>query len=160
MLSKRGERGDTIVEVLICLAVLGLVLSGAYVTANRNSLANRSAQERLEAVKLAEAQIERLRTAVQANPAIVNTMTGFCLPSDAPALAPVSSSDGKCTVKADDMTAAPDVAPRYAMSITRVAAIPPTVDGVVGHRYRVTATWENISGTGSDKLDTYYEVYR
>ena len=160
MLSNRRERGDTIVEVLICLAVLGLVLGGAYVTANRNSLANRSAQERLEAVKLAEAQIERLRTAVQADSALLNRTVGFCLPSDTAALTPVAASDARCTVRADDTTAPADVAPRYGMSITRVAAMPPTSDGVLGYRYRVTASWENVSGTGIDKLDTFYEVYR
>src|SRR5687767_4350813 len=54
------ERGDTIVEVLIAIAVVSLILGGAYTTTNRSMQATRSAQERSVALTLAESQIERL----------------------------------------------------------------------------------------------------
>lgn len=56
----RAQGGDTIVEVLISIAILGTVLAGAYVTSNRSLLAERTAQEHTEALTLAESQVESL----------------------------------------------------------------------------------------------------
>lgn len=63
MLIKRKslEKGDTIVEVLVVLAVLGLALSVAYATANRSLLNARQAQENAEATELVQQQIEEVR---------------------------------------------------------------------------------------------------
>ena len=59
--TKTGSRGDTIIEILLSIAVLSLVLSVSYGLANRSSQATRQAQERSEAQKLAEEQLELLR---------------------------------------------------------------------------------------------------
>jgi prepilin-type N-terminal cleavage/methylation domain-containing protein len=55
------QRGDTIVEVLIAMAIISLVLAGAYVTSNRNTILMQSSQERQQAQRLVEGQIEMLR---------------------------------------------------------------------------------------------------
>lgn len=62
-MSKRRltQLGDTIVEVLICMAIAGLALGLAYGTTRRSLNQIREAEERQEAVKLAEEQIERLQ---------------------------------------------------------------------------------------------------
>lgn len=60
----RGNHGDTIVEVLIAMAVVSLVLSGAYASSNRSAQATRTAQERGEATKFAESQVEQVKVAV------------------------------------------------------------------------------------------------
>lgn len=59
--SLRSQRGDTILEVLIATAVLTLILTMAYTAANRGSLSTRQAQERGEASRHTEAQIELLK---------------------------------------------------------------------------------------------------
>lgn len=59
---KLDIRGDTLVEVLIALAVIVLVIAGAYNSATRSLRVTRQAQERVEAVKLAENQIEQLKS--------------------------------------------------------------------------------------------------
>ena len=41
----KNQRGDTIIEVLIVLAVLGLAIGITYATANRSILNARQAQE-------------------------------------------------------------------------------------------------------------------
>ena len=46
-----SERGDTLVEVLIAIAVVSLILGGAFVTTNKNLQATREAQERGNAQK-------------------------------------------------------------------------------------------------------------
>jgi prepilin-type N-terminal cleavage/methylation domain-containing protein len=58
---KLSQKGDTLVEVLISMAILSLVLVGAYVTSNRNRVSIEANQERQEAQRLTEAQIEMLR---------------------------------------------------------------------------------------------------
>jgi Tfp pilus assembly protein PilV len=56
------QRGDTIVEVLIALAVASSVLGITYATMNRNLIITRAAQERTEAAKLAQGQLEILKS--------------------------------------------------------------------------------------------------
>ncbi len=57
----QNQRGDTIAEVLICAAIIGLMLSAAFVVSNRNTTANRMSQERATALKISESQIEMLK---------------------------------------------------------------------------------------------------
>ena len=45
-LMRSRQRGDTIVEVLIAIAVIGAVLGGAYVVVNNSANNNQAAQER------------------------------------------------------------------------------------------------------------------
>jgi type II secretory pathway pseudopilin PulG len=57
----KNSRGDTIVEVLLALAVLSVVLVGAFATSKRTLDNSRQAQERSEALKTMESQVERLK---------------------------------------------------------------------------------------------------
>ena len=65
-LKRLSQTGDTIVEVLVAIAVAGAVLGGAYSLINANVKSNQLAQERSNAVKIAESQVERLRSYVNA----------------------------------------------------------------------------------------------
>ncbi len=58
---KKTARGDTLVEVMLALAIIGLVLGFSYATASRALRVGRFAQEQTEALKVAEAQVERLK---------------------------------------------------------------------------------------------------
>jgi type II secretory pathway pseudopilin PulG len=62
-LKKLNNTGDTIVEVLIVLAVLGLAMSISYATANRGLQKSRNAQEHSQALGIINSQIELLRSA-------------------------------------------------------------------------------------------------
>src|SRR5437868_4001892 len=55
------HRGDTIVEVLVVLAVLGLAIGISFATANRSLLATRAAQENSQATSYLQSQVEELR---------------------------------------------------------------------------------------------------
>lgn len=57
------SRGDTIVEVMIVLAVLGLAFAISYATANRGVLQARNAEEHSEALGILDGQVEELRAA-------------------------------------------------------------------------------------------------
>lgn len=64
-----SQTGDTIVEVLIAIAVTSLMLTGAFTSARQSTVGTRKSQERVEALKVAEEQLEYLRelTAVDGN---------------------------------------------------------------------------------------------
>lgn len=55
-----NQPGDTIVEVMIVLAVLGLAIGISYATANRSLLNARQAQENSQATTAAQAQVEQI----------------------------------------------------------------------------------------------------
>lgn len=56
-----NSRGDTIVEVLISIAVVSVVLVSAFASARQSTKTTQSALEHTEALKIAEGQVEQLR---------------------------------------------------------------------------------------------------
>lgn len=68
----RSQAGDTIIEVMIALAIIGFTIALAYSITSRSLRIGRQAQERTEAVKLAESQIESL-VALARNSALDST---------------------------------------------------------------------------------------
>lgn len=60
---RRASKGDTIVEVLIAVAVVSVVITSAYLVANRSTNGIQGAQEQSYAQKLVEQQTELLRSA-------------------------------------------------------------------------------------------------
>ena len=83
MILFRNQRGDTIIEVLISVAVLSLVLSASFGLANRNSQAFRQAGERGEAQKLAQAEVEKLKTYLSNSSNSMPSLNSyFCMKND------------------------------------------------------------------------------
>lgn len=60
-LNHRNQRGDTIVEVVIAIAVISSVLTGAFYLTNHSTRAVRDAQEHAQALQLLQGQVEQLR---------------------------------------------------------------------------------------------------
>jgi type II secretory pathway pseudopilin PulG len=99
--NKQKTRGDTIVEVLMSIAIVGAVIAGAYALASRSLAEGVSASEHSQAIKLAESQIEALKSrqrdaatrrdiwtqyfapANPINPATINNLSNFCLDTTA-----------------------------------------------------------------------------
>lgn len=152
-INNRKISGDTIVEVLLAIAITSVVLAGAYVAVDRSMKANRSAQERSEAVKVAEAQIERLKYLnFSSSSADIYQNGPFCITSTlAVRLITDVSSDS------DDPVGCRSSG-RYVASITR--------DASTGtHQIRVL--WENVTGSstvtaypGFDEIKMYYRIYQ
>lgn len=90
---QRNQRGDTIIEVMIAIAVVGMVLGASYRIANRALQTGRFAQEQTEALKIAESQVEKLKykaSQFKQGDAIAGTIfdtvpaeTRFCVADDA-----------------------------------------------------------------------------
>jgi prepilin-type N-terminal cleavage/methylation domain-containing protein len=136
-----GQRGDTIVEVLISMAIISLVLAGAYTTSTRNSALIQGSQEREQAQRLVEGQIENLRS----HGGI--TGSGDCFDSSG---TEKPSTDSSCSARS-----APFSGASYVLSIT----------GPVGTNspsgvYTVMAVWSSLGGkTPNDsKVTMYYRL--
>jgi Tfp pilus assembly protein PilV len=79
-----GNRGDTIVEVLIAIALVSLILVGAFVTSNRSLAATRDSQEHSEASQVLQSQIERARIIITSSASdavdpLVTSQTLYCV---------------------------------------------------------------------------------
>lgn len=74
------QAGDTIVEVLIAIAVISLILTGAFVVTSRSARAVRDSQEHAEALFLLQGQIERVRSlAASSSSTVYNSSAIFCI---------------------------------------------------------------------------------
>ena len=81
----RQTRGDTLVEVLIAIAVVSSVLGIAYSIMNRNIITMRDNQERSEATRQAQTQVESLKAFWDVptdRQAIEGVIGSFCVSDD------------------------------------------------------------------------------
>ena len=78
----RTQTGDTIVEVLISIAILGFILASSYALSTRNQLSALKTQERAEATSIANTQLESLRAYLETR--LISTIASptFCLTRD------------------------------------------------------------------------------
>ena len=143
-----GERGDTIVEVLIAVAVVSLILGGAYVATNKSLLGSRAAQERGDALKLVESQFESIKAiAAGTNSDSVlgsGTPASFCIVNSTTVA--ISTSAG-CKVSAKGTATTKE--PAYNLSVVRTN----------NTTFTVTNTWSAIERKGTDSLHMTYRVY-
>ncbi|HSH18307.1 MAG TPA: prepilin-type N-terminal cleavage/methylation domain-containing protein, partial [Candidatus Saccharimonadales bacterium] len=58
---ERRQHGDTIVEVIIAVAIVSSVLAGAFTVSQKSALAVRSSQEHGEMLQLLQGQVETVR---------------------------------------------------------------------------------------------------
>ncbi len=125
---RKQQRGDTLVEVLLAIAVAGSVLGIAFSTMNRNIVSTRAAQERTEAAKYAQGQLESLKFATDTSV----TLPGgnFCFNGSG---TPVS---GSCTSNS-----------LYNATIVSTGT----------RLYRITVTWDRLTG-GQDQIQMVYRT--
>lgn len=74
--------GDTIVEVMIVLAVLSVGLTLGYSIASRSILVGQAALERNQATQLLESELQELKYLVTSNSSNINSLainTNFCI---------------------------------------------------------------------------------
>lgn len=141
-----SRRGDTIIEVMVVLAVLGLALSMAYTTANRSLKNTRQAQENAEASVLAQSQIEALRSmTVAGNPQNIFQAGPYCVNTSTTPYVVVAPPSNACMAN-----------PLYDVKIEyqQLSAIPK------GGTFKVTITWADVSGQGNDTVTSVYRLYQ
>jgi prepilin-type N-terminal cleavage/methylation domain-containing protein len=80
-LIKLGQNGDTIVEVMIAVVIIGTVLAGAFTLTNRNTRSIRDAEEHSQALQMLQGQLEQLRASSSTN-AYNDYGSNFCFDED------------------------------------------------------------------------------
>jgi type II secretory pathway pseudopilin PulG len=133
------ETGDTLIEVLIALTVVASMIGAAYATSSRNLRGNRQAQERGEALKLAESQLEKLKGMVAAGQTSPFTTTGsFCMSQSG---AVQQATTANCTTSAGG--------PSYYVTIERQT----------NDNFAIVVVWDRVGGNGSDVINMNYRVH-
>jgi len=136
------QSGDTIVEVLFALIVIGIILTGGYSVVTHSILDERDAQEHSYALGLVQSQIEQLRAYVLYNPtsSLPFAITTGCMVSSAPV-----SGSSSCTYSLNSTQ-------QYLISVKLN-----TTDNV----YNVTATWPSLilnNGSSQDNITIPYRI--
>lgn len=161
---KRRQAGDTIVEVMIVLAILGSAIGISYTTASRSLLNARQAQENAEATKIAQSQIESLYTpskitdpASTAQYLYVNGRT-FCMSKNAgnvvtgfPAFGGEQRDIPDANYPDDDTTDKSCVKGRYHYSIRYNQAD--------NDQFTVVVVWADVLGEGNDTVTMHYRIH-
>jgi type II secretory pathway pseudopilin PulG len=171
---KKNIKGDTIIEVLVCLAILGFVMTLAYTISTKSLQTIRRAQERVEALKIAEGQVELLkdmqknRTTDFINAADRDIGQPFCLnnagtviPFNVPAdhswdedlsLDTLNYPNNGPNQKCKDLSASGTGAGLY-----NVAIVAP--DDPDGGTFKVYVRWLRLGGGVNDQVTMEYRLY-
>jgi type II secretory pathway pseudopilin PulG len=158
MMRKLGYRGDTIVEVMIVLAVLGLAISISYATANKSLQAVRSAQESAKAHQLLQSQTELLRALSvtgNTNPAKNVFIPGpFCVDVRDPINVPPTVKLITITNNTKDASDPCYYDELYSINVTYVDTVnnPST--------FYLKAVWPDVNGKDTDGASLTYRFYK
>jgi Tfp pilus assembly protein PilV len=156
-----GQAGDTIVEVVIAIAVIAVVLIGAFVVTNRSLTAVRDSQEHSEALNLLQGQVEQLRIAA-VQPGLNSAPSSFCFNNLGKIVATSSTPGSACTQNSSRQAGNGVADARYSLAITKCSVLlgcpvcatncPSTTE------YILTANWPSPSG-GTDRIQLTYRVF-
>jgi type II secretory pathway pseudopilin PulG len=136
------QDGDTIVEVLISMAIVSVILAGAYAITTQDLKATQDASERSQAQQLVQQQIELLRPYAATGTTVPD---GNCLQEGGlPATGGVTAVSGaNCQLQGGSGTCTSSFC--YTVAITQ-----PTAGS-----YEITATWPNQHGSNSSVTMDY-----
>lgn len=153
----KATAGDTIVEVLIAMAVASSVMGGAFVVVNRTMANTRQAQEHSEALQLANGQIERIIKLATVNAAAVK--------SQAPRYMCADQTDGHLitqpTLTATEPITAGDSS--YANDCKGIGSVQYRIAfkyDLPNDFFKVYITWPSATGNGYDQVNLSYRTYQ
>lgn len=154
----KNQKGDTILEVLVVVAVLSLILTISYALANRSAQANRQAQERSEATKYTEAQIELVKTylsktAISALPA---SGSKFCMRSDG---SPTAAIPGPIPDDAQADLTFSGYPPECKTDPLRTGITYNYYIQREGNTFTAYTRWVKVGGAGADEVSMIHRIY-
>jgi type II secretory pathway pseudopilin PulG len=144
------EAGDTIIEVLISIAIVSVILGGAFVTTRNSQIGVRDSQEHAEALKLIESQIEQLRVDAASDGNIKTATTPFCMYNEKPVSAVVPPASTDC--KQDSAGQPTATQPVFALTVNRASS-----NG--GYLFTIKAQWDSVAGNGKAQESMVYRLY-
>jgi type II secretory pathway pseudopilin PulG len=147
-----NQAGDTIVEVFVCLAVIGAVFGGAFAATRSAQLGVRNSQEHTEALQLAQNQVEQLRNAASTNASLFSQSGSFCMLNEQIATGAncVQDSSGNSPPASNEVG--------YTISITDCKDTSCDNQVLGSDQFTVQVTWDEISG-GTAQVNLIYRIY-
>jgi prepilin-type N-terminal cleavage/methylation domain-containing protein len=145
----RPERGDTLVEVMIAIAIVASVLGASYATAARSLRAGRQSQERSEALRYVESQIERIKFVAGGGgtgTVFKDNTSPFCVKEDNSV---VDVSGTNCTFGG-----------LYEVSVKFEQANPGNPVTNKDNLFTVVAVWDRLGSGGDRGRDSISMVYK
>ncbi|HSX32927.1 MAG TPA: prepilin-type N-terminal cleavage/methylation domain-containing protein [Candidatus Saccharimonadales bacterium] len=141
MIPRRHEHGDTIVEVLISMAIVSLILGGAYATTNRSLQSTRADQEQTTALKIAQGQLEEIKSAAITNPNFFTgaTLVPFCVDATGTIFL---AGNNACKSGSGQLI--------YQTSVQRTNT----------NDITLTESWQDVRGRNTDTVQLHYRVYQ
>lgn len=143
-LIRNKQTGDTIVEVVIAIAVIAVVLTGAFIVTNHSLTSVRDSEEHSEALNLLQGQVEQLRNAVnQSTITPADIANGFCFLSNGSIQEPVTAACVQNTL--------------YKLSIQQCNSSECPPSGLSTVTYLLTASWNSLN-SGLDQVQLTYSA--
>lgn len=147
----RNSRGDTIVEVMIAVLVLGAVLASAYTLSNRSLGGVRDSQEHAEGLKVAETQLEQLKQVADTpgnpgrdmNGTSIYSSNNFCITLDAGGYNIRPNTDAECN--------------SFGIGVPYRVSIGRTNSGD-SHTFRVNVRWDSTRANNINFLSLSYNL--
>ena len=169
-IKKINHAGDTIIEVMVCLAILSMSLGISYETATAGLNQSRNSEQHSEAVGLLDAQVEELRTAISSKNA--PPVGYFCMtasdtysttmnfPNDPNTLADDAQDNfshyltgtGGCVFDSDYYISINPDGTQYGYGVGATPATSPESN------YTVSVRWSGIGGVGPQQVSTNYRI--
>jgi prepilin-type N-terminal cleavage/methylation domain-containing protein len=134
-----SQRGDTLVEVLLAITIVSMVLGGAFALTRQSATTTQRAQERSEAINLAQQQTELLKAGLAAGQNYSAAGSNFCVQSNLDAY----PSSFNCRFGISDGTQR-----RYEVRIHNLGS----------DLYEVKATWDRLGGGEQEVVSWRYRV--
>lgn len=137
-----NDTGDTIIEVLLSVAIIGGILAISYATMNRNLVNLRNNQERTEATKLAQGQIEALIAKWKDDTTSITSegTDGFCINDIAQPAISLGGSAPNTDPNADNLTG------DYGACRTGFYSYGIKASNLASNTYNAYVRWERIGG--------------
>jgi type II secretory pathway pseudopilin PulG len=137
---RRSESGDTIVEVLIVLSILGLAFAIAFATSNHSLQEARNAQEHSAALQYMSGQIEHMRADASDAALFAALNTPFCMnPTTGALVNPYNATT--CST-------GPPV--NYQLTITQTST----------ELFRIDVAWNGVGRLGNQQEQLFYKLHK
>jgi Tfp pilus assembly protein PilV len=167
-LSNKNSRGDTIIEVVVCTAVIGLALAAGYTLTTHALRTGIAAGQRTEALYLAQGQIEFLKNANRNKVAD----TKYACPTSNPSCLDSSDTTQQAPFCINNLNSSYQVAPTNIVDASVGSYFPPNPCVNYGNNpynvyvqykpstkvFTVTSSWSSFSSNNQDQLNLYYKL--
>lgn len=146
---KKPQNGDTLVEVMICIAVIGLALGTGYALTNRSFKYGLSAAERSQAQAIAQGQAEFIKNAALSGTPDQYTSGGagnFCIYD--------GNGDGGGSMSVGSIQTSPNVCQNFNGSIytVRINYAPGT------QVFTIKTLWDSTTSSSTNQTTLYYKL--